>query len=172
MLLPEKIQQVLNGDFLIQEMSELFKSSTSALFLGRGSHYPIAMEGALKMKEITYIHAEGYAAGELKHGPIALVEDNVPIVVIAPDDELTDKLASNVKEVVARGGRVVVIGGKKSVNALFDDAFSALTLPDVDPFISPIVSVIPMQLLAYHVAVIKGTDVDRPRNLAKSVTVE
>jgi glucosamine--fructose-6-phosphate aminotransferase (isomerizing) len=130
------------------------------------------MEGALKLKEISYIHAEGYAAGEMKHGPIALIEDGIPVIVIAPSDSLLDKTASNMQEVIARGGRVVFITditGEKKLGTL---AAHTIALPEVDPFVTPILYAIPVQLLAYHTAVAKGTDVDQPRNLAKSVTVE
>ncbi len=140
------------------------------LYLGRGTSYPIALEGALKLKEISYIHAEGYAAGEMKHGPIALVDDRVPVIVVCPTDGLFDKTASNVQEVVARGGRVLLLSDARGIARLGHDM--AVTLPDADPFVAPILYAIPVQLLAYHVAVAKGTDVDQPRNLAKSVTVE
>jgi glucosamine--fructose-6-phosphate aminotransferase (isomerizing) len=146
--------------------------ATDVLYLGRGTSYPIALEGALKLKEISYIHAEGYAAGEMKHGPIALIDETVPVIVIAPSDELFEKTASNVQEVVARGGRVVFFGDAAGISGLGDIAATCIALPAVDPFVAPILYCIPVQLLAYHVAVLKGTDVDQPRNLAKSVTVE
>jgi glucosamine--fructose-6-phosphate aminotransferase (isomerizing) len=130
------------------------------------------MEGALKLKEISYIHAEGYAAGELKHGPIALISDGVPVIAIAPSGELFDKTASNVREVMARGGRVILMSDAAGLAALGDEVFATVELPEVDPFVAPILYAIPVQLLAYHVAVFKGTDIDQPRNLAKSVTVE
>ena len=130
------------------------------------------MEGALKLKEISYIHAEGYAAGEMKHGPIALIDQTVPVIVIAPYDELFDKTASNMQEVVARGGRVIFLSDKDGIARLGNLAAATIELPKVDPFVAPILYAIPVQLLAYHVAVLKGTDVDQPRNLAKSVTVE
>ena len=142
------------------------------LFLGRGTGYPIALEGALKLKEISYIHAEGYAAGEMKHGPIALIDEHVPVIVIAPSDELFDKTASNMQEVIARGGRVIFLSDGPGIERLGDMAAATIKLPEVDPFVAPILYTIPVQLLAYHVAVLKGTDVDQPRNLAKSVTVE
>jgi glucosamine--fructose-6-phosphate aminotransferase (isomerizing) len=142
------------------------------LYLGRGTGFPIALEGALKLKEISYIHAEGYAAGEMKHGPIALIDGGVPIIVIAPSDALFDKTASNMQEVLARGGKVIFLSDKKGIAALGGKAFFTIELPEVDPFVAPILYAIPVQLLAYHVAVAKGTDVDQPRNLAKSVTVE
>jgi glucosamine--fructose-6-phosphate aminotransferase (isomerizing) len=142
------------------------------LFLGRGTSYPIALEGALKLKEISYIHAEGYAAGEMKHGPIALIDENVPVIVVAPSDELFDKTFSNLQEVMARGGRVVFLSDAEGVRKLGGQAMAVVELPKVNPFVSPILYTIPVQLLAYHAAVAKGTDVDQPRNLAKSVTVE
>ncbi|MGQ0526601.1 MAG: glutamine--fructose-6-phosphate transaminase (isomerizing) [Alphaproteobacteria bacterium] len=142
------------------------------LYLGRGGMYPLALEGALKMKEISYIHAEGYAAGEMKHGPIALIDENVPVVALAPSDALFEKTASNIQETRARGGKILLISDAKGVAALKNDSAWALTMPDAHPFIAPILYAIPVQLLAYHVAVLKGTDVDQPRNLAKSVTVE
>ena len=142
------------------------------LFLGRGSAYPIALEGALKLKELSYIHAEGYAAGEMKHGPIALIDDAVPVIVAAPSGPLFEKTASNVQEVVARGGRVVLLADREGIRRIGDKVWAAIELPRVDPFVAPILYAVPVQLLAYHVAVVKGSDVDQPRNLAKSVTVE
>ncbi len=142
------------------------------LYLGRGVGYPIALEGALKLKEISYIHAEGYAAGEMKHGPIALIDETVPVIVIAPSDKLFEKTASNMQEVIARGGRVIFMSDKAGIEKLGDMAAATIELPEVDPVVAPILYAIPVQLLAYHVAVLKGTDVDQPRNLAKSVTVE
>ena len=133
---------------------------------------PIALEGALKLKEISYIHAEAYAAGELKHGPIALIDDSVPVIVVCPSDELYDKTASNVQEVVARGGRVVFLSDKPGIARLSAKVAATIELPETDPFVAPLLYAIPVQLLAYHVAIAKGTDVDQPRNLAKSVTVE
>jgi glucosamine--fructose-6-phosphate aminotransferase (isomerizing) len=140
-----------------------------ALFLGRGALYPIALEGALKLKEISYIHAEGYPAGELKHGPLALVDKNMPVIAVAPNDDLLEKIKSNLQEVRARGGELYVFTDTiKTV----DTGIHLIEMPSVDSLLAPIVYTIPMQLLAYHVAVLKGTDVDQPRNLAKSVTVE
>ncbi len=156
----------------IQDIAEEFAQVRDLLYLGRGSNYPIALEGALKLKEITYIHAEGYAAGELKHGPIALVDEATPVIVVAPSDDVFEKTASNVQEVMARGGRVLLVTDQAGHRALGDKATWSLVLPTVPPLIAPIVFVIPLQLLAYHVAVRRGTDVDQPRNLAKSVTVE
>ena len=152
-------------------MANHFIDRDHALFLGRGSMFPIAMEGALKLKEISYIHAEGYAAGELKHGPLALVGEEVPVVAVAPNDELLEKLQSNLHEVKARGSHLYVFAAE---DADFNEetGMTVIRLPKVSPLLAPIVYVIPLQLLAYHVAVGKGTDVDQPRNLAKSVTVE
>ena len=167
---PAQISQVLALDDQIEKLSDLFVEKQHALFLGRGAHYPVAMEGALKLKEISYIHAEGYPAGELKHGPLALVDDNMPVVAVAPSDELLDKVKSNLQEVHARGGQLIVFGDEHQFAGNEDGR--TLLMPSCHPVISPILYTIPMQLLAYHVAVQKGTDVDQPRNLAKSVTVE
>ena len=169
--LPTKVAEVLTCEDRLKEIAEDLVSARDVLYLGRGSSYPIALEGALKLKEISYIHAEGYAAGELKHGPIALIDEHVPVIVIAPSDALLDKTVSNVQEVVARGARVIFFSDQGGVERLGVKAAS-VALPDVDPFVAPILYAIPVQLLAYHVAVAKGTDVDQPRNLAKSVTVE
>lgn len=169
--LPAKVEQVLSMDKAIQELAEDFADKSNSLFLGRGDQYPIAMEGALKLKEISYIHAEAYAAGELKHGPLALVDADMPVIVVAPDNELVEKLKSNVEEVRARGGLMYVFADK---NAKFcsDKTMKVLEVPTCDPLLAPIIYTIPLQLLSYYVALIKGTDVDQPRNLAKSVTVE
>ena len=171
--LPEAIQSALGVDERIKALAEIFGPKQHALFLGRGVQYPIAMEGALKLKEISYIHAEAYPAGELKHGPLALVDEDMPIIAVAPSDELLEKLKSNLEEVRARGGEMFVIADAKSARD-FDGSNGGhlITVDHVSDFIAPIVMTIPMQLLAYHVAVIKGTDIDQPRNLAKSVTVE
>ena len=134
--------------------------------------FPLALEGALKLKEISYIHAEGYASGELKHGPIALVDENMPVIVMAPSDKLFDKTASNMQEVMARGGKVIFVTDAKGAQEAGDDAWQTIVMPTVHPFLAPIIYAVPAQLLAYHTAVLKGTDVDQPRNLAKSVTVE
>jgi glutamine---fructose-6-phosphate transaminase (isomerizing) len=142
------------------------------LYLGRGTSYPLALEGALKLKEISYIHAEGYAAGEMKHGPIALIDDRVPIVVLAPSDELFEKTLSNVQEVLARGGRVAMISDREGLARLAGQVTWSIEVPRCESFVAPLLYAIPVQLLAYHIAVLKGTDVDQPRNLAKSVTVE
>jgi len=173
---PGLIAEALGMDGDIVRITNDLSKARDVIYLGRGETYPLALEGALKLKEISYIHAEGYAAGELKHGPIALIDENTPVVVIAPDDELFEKTASNVQEVAARGGRVIMItNAPDKVPALSGDAAKSLKVikaPDCDPFIAALVYSVPIQLLAYHTAVHKGTDVDQPRNLAKSVTVE
>ncbi len=169
--LPAKIEQVLSMDEAIQGLAEDFADKHHSLFLGRGDQYPIAMEGALKLKEISYIHAEAYAAGELKHGPLALIDADMPVIVVAPNNELVEKLKSNVEEVRARGGLMYVFADKQA-QFVSDQTMTVLEVPHCDPLIAPIIYTIPLQLLSYHVALIKGTDVDQPRNLAKSVTVE
>ena len=169
--LPVLIKQALELDYRIRLIAERFVDKHHALFLGRGSHYPIALEGALKLKEISYIHAEGYPAGELKHGPLALVDDDMPVVAVAPGDELIEKLMSNLEEVRARGAELVVFADENSPIES-RPGVTVLKMPECAAAVSPIVYTVPVQLLAYHVAVFKGTDVDQPRNLAKSVTVE
>ncbi len=172
---PGRALEVLNHDKAIEELAHILVEARDVLYLGRGTAFPIAMEGALKLKEISYIHAEGYAAGEMKHGPIALIDENVPVIVIAPgNDPLFEKTAGNVQEVIARGGNVIFFSDKDGVARMESQAkpTASLILPEVDPFVAPILYAIPVQLLAYHTAVLKGTDVDQPRNLAKSVTVE
>jgi len=169
---PGRAAEVLNHDERIQQIAQRVAEARDVLYLGRGSSFPIALEGALKLKEISYIHAEGYAAGEMKHGPIALIDDTVPVVVIAPSDDLFEKTASNIQQVVARGGRVILVSDAKGIAAVGSYAVEAIEMPAIDPFVAPILYAIPVQLLAYHTAVVKGTDVDQPRNLAKSVTVE
>ena len=169
--LPEQLKSTLALDKQIQALAEEFANKHNSLFLGRGSQYPIAMEGALKLKEISYIHAEAYAAGELKHGPLALIDADMPIIVVAPNNDLLEKLKSNVEEVRARGGILYVFADQEAgFNS--DATMRVMPMPKVDEVIAPIVYTLPMQLLSYHVAIIKGTDVDQPRNLAKSVTVE
>jgi len=168
--LPRQVEVVLQLSEAIEEMAQSFADMQNALFLGRGTFYPVALEGALKLKEISYIHAEAYPAGELKHGPLALVDDRMPVVCALPDDPLLEKVLSNLQEVRARGGELFLFSDKKIHIPL--DRFQNLTLDDICPGTAPIVYTIPLQLLAYHVAVLKGTDVDQPRNLAKSVTVE
>ena len=169
---PARAADVLNHDERIREFAHELAQARDVLYLGRGTSYAIALEGALKLKEISYIHAEGYAAGEMKHGPIALVDESVPVIVIAPSDPLFEKTASNIQEVAARGGRVIVFSDREGAARLDEIAAATVALPAVDPFVAPILYAIPVQLLAYHTAVLRGTDVDQPRNLAKSVTVE
>jgi len=171
--LPAMAAKILNHDSEIQAIAKDIAQARDVLYLGRGALYPLAMEGALKLKEISYIHAEGYAAGEMKHGPIALIDDDVPVVVLAPsNDPLFEKTASNIQETVARGGKVFLISDQGGTDALQDQSVWTVTLAEVHGFVAPILYALPVQLLAYHVAVAKGTDVDQPRNLAKSVTVE
>ena len=170
--IPARAAEVLNNDDTLRALAHEVAEARDVLYLGRGTSYPIALEGALKLKEISYIHAEGYAAGEMKHGPIALIDEDVPVIVIAPSDELFEKTASNMQEVIARGGRVIFFSDAKGVERLGALAATTVTLPQTDPFVAPILYAIPVQMLAYHTAVLKGTDVDQPRNLAKSVTVE
>lgn len=170
--LPGQFSEALKLEHDIELMARDLSRARDVLYLGRGPAFPLALEGALKLKEISYIHAEGYAAGELKHGPIALVDEDMPVIVIAPRDELMDKTVSNIQEVAARGGRIILIGDGDAVRQTGLDNVAALTMPDIDPVVAPIVYAAPIQLLAYHVAVFMGKDVDQPRNLAKSVTVE
>jgi glucosamine--fructose-6-phosphate aminotransferase (isomerizing) len=169
---PAALNGALAYDESIEAMAHNIASARDVLYLGRGTDYPLALEGALKLKEISYIHAEGYAAGEMKHGPIALIDDAVPVIVIAPSGPLFDKTVSNMQEVQARGGKVVLISDYDGVQAAGEGCMATITMPKVHPLIAPLVYAVPVQLLAYHVAVAKGTDVDQPRNLAKSVTVE
>ncbi|MDO5404552.1 MAG: glutamine--fructose-6-phosphate transaminase (isomerizing) [Proteus sp. (in: enterobacteria)] len=169
--LPSRIESMLSKDKVIEALAEDFSEKSHALFLGRGDQYPIAVEGALKLKEISYIHAEAYAAGELKHGPLALIDADMPVIIIAPNNELLEKLKSNIEEVRARGGLLYVFADQ---DAGFEEneTMKLISLPHVEELIAPIFYTVPLQLLSYHVALIKGTDVDQPRNLAKSVTVE
>jgi glucosamine--fructose-6-phosphate aminotransferase (isomerizing) len=169
--LPSIIEQTLQMDQAIEELAERFRDKHHALFLGRGTQYPIALEGALKLKEISYIHAEAYPAGELKHGPLALVDNDMPIIAVAPNNDLHEKLKSNLEEVKARGGELYIFADKHSGLVAAEGQF-VMEVPHVSDLLAPIVYTIPLQLLSYHVALIKGTDVDQPRNLAKSVTVE
>jgi len=169
--LPSRIEQMLSQDKQIEALAEEFSDKQHALFLGRGDQYPIAMEGALKLKEISYIHAEAYAAGELKHGPLALIDADMPVIVVAPNNELLEKLKSNIEEVRARGGLLYVFADRDAGFAA-SEGMRIIPLPHVEEMIAPIFYTVPLQLLSYHVALIKGTDVDQPRNLAKSVTVE
>jgi glutamine---fructose-6-phosphate transaminase (isomerizing) len=171
--LPAQINEVLNMEEAYQHIAEeILAEARDVLYLGRGLSFPIALEGALKLKEISYIHAEGYAGGEMKHGPIALIDEAVPVVVVAPTDPIFDKIASNFEQVKARGGKLVLLSDESGNARLGTHAAAAMRLPTVDPMVAPIVYSIPVQLLAYYTAVAKGTDVDQPRNLAKSVTVE
>ncbi|MEO8547317.1 MAG: glutamine--fructose-6-phosphate transaminase (isomerizing) [Sphingomicrobium sp.] len=169
---PAAINAALGHDDQIAAMAHLISPARDVLYLGRGPDYPMALEGALKLKEISYIHAEGYAAGEMKHGPIALIDELVPVIVLAPSGPLFEKTVSNMQEVRARGGQIVLISDAKGIAAAGEGTIATIEMPQVHPLIAPLVYAVPVQLLAYHVAVLKGTDVDQPRNLAKSVTVE
>src|SRR5438477_164987 len=169
--LPRALERVLHVEPQVKMWSEKFAQLEHALFLGRGIHYPIAMEGALKLKEISYIHAEAYAAGELKHGPLALVDKNMPVIAIAPKDALLEKLKSNLQEVRARGGELHVLADEDT-RMVAGEGIHVIRMPDHAGFLSPILHTVPLQLLAYHAALERGNDVDKPRNLAKSVTVE
>ena len=169
--LPTRLGEALAMDSTVEKVAELFNDKNHTLFLGRGAQYPVAMEGALKLKEISYIHAEAYPAGELKHGPLALVDDDMPVVTVAPNNELLEKLKSNLQEVRARGGQLVVFADEKA-GMTNGEGTHVINMPHINDTLSPILYTIPLQLLSYYVAVLKGTDVDQPRNLAKSVTVE
>lgn len=169
--LPSDIEKALAFDSSIESLAEDFAEKHHALFLGRGEYYPIAMEASLKLKEISYIHAEAYAAGELKHGPLALIDADMPVIVVAPTNDLLEKVKSNIEEVRARGGQLYVFADKEA-GFVESDGMKIITMPTVNPLVAPIFYTVPMQLLSYHVALIKGTDVDQPRNLAKAVTVE
>ncbi|ONH53911.1 glutamine--fructose-6-phosphate transaminase [Pseudomonas cedrina] len=169
--LPTRLGEALAMDSVVEKVAELFADKNHTLFLGRGAQYPVAMEGALKLKEISYIHAEAYPAGELKHGPLALVDDDMPVVTVAPNNELLEKLKSNLQEVRARGGQLVVFADEKA-GMTNGEGTHVINMPHIHDTLSPILYTIPLQLLSYYVAVLKGTDVDQPRNLAKSVTVE
>jgi glucosamine--fructose-6-phosphate aminotransferase (isomerizing) len=173
--LPQIIEHGIRASAAMERVAEKFHSRTDFLFLGRGINYPIALEGALKLKEISYIHAEGYPAGEMKHGPIALIDENMPVVALAPDDAVFEKMLGNVQEAKARGGSVIAVTsvGDARMGAILhapDDI--VVPMPRTTPLLTPIVMTIPLQLLAYYIAVRRGCDVDQPRNLAKSVTVE
>lgn len=170
--LPALVMNVLAYEEMIRILAQRIVHATNIIYIGRGTSYPVAMEGALKMKELTYIHAEGMAAGELKHGPIALIDENVPVIALAPSDELFEKTCSNIQEVAARGGKVIAFCGREGAKTLADIAWKTIILPESHPLLAPFIYTIPLQLLAYHVALAKGNDVDQPRNLAKSVTVE
>jgi len=168
---PEKIGRVLEQNHTISEFAKTFTYAQNFIYLGRGYNFPVALEGALKLKEISYIHAEGYPAAEMKHGPIALISQEMPVVVIAPRCGTYEKIVSNIQEIKARKGRViaVVTEGDELVSSMAD---YTITVPETEECLTPLLTVIPLQLLAYHIAVVKGCDVDQPRNLAKSVTVE
>src|SRR5439155_24050892 len=170
--LPRALERVLHVEPQVKMWSEKFAQLEHALFLGRGIHYPIAMEGALKLTEISYIHAEAYAAGELKHGPLALIDETMPVVVIAPYDQVFEKTVSNMQEVAARGGNIILMTDAKGAAEATVESLVTIVMPDMAATFTPMVYAVPVQLLAYHTAVIMGTDVDQPRNLAKSVTVE
>jgi glutamine---fructose-6-phosphate transaminase (isomerizing) len=169
---PRHMAEALALEPQIEHLARDLAKSRDVLYLGRGTSYPLALEGALKLKEISYIHAEGYAAGELKHGPIALIDETMPVIVIAPHDRVFDKTLSNMQEVAARGGRIILVTDPKGAHATHVDQITKITLPDMAATVTPLVYAIPVQLIAYHTAVVMGTDVDQPRNLAKSVTVE
>ena len=170
-LIPEKIEQVLAQDQLIKYIAQEIKDKSNALYLGRGYNFPVALEGALKLKEISYIHAEGYPAAEMKHGPIALIDEQMPVIVIATNKSAYEKIVSNIQEVKARKGLVIAIvpQGDQTISKIAD---YTIEIPETEEPLSPLLSVIPLQLLSYHIAVMRGCDVDQPRNLAKSVTVE
>jgi glutamine---fructose-6-phosphate transaminase (isomerizing) len=169
---PDHAAEFLGHDTAMRRIAARIAEARDVMFLGRGSCFPIAMEGALKLKEISYIHAEGYAAGEMKHGPIALIDRSVPVIAVAPSGPLFEKTASNLQEAAARGGQIIVFSDAVGAAKLEGIAVETVVMPAIDPFVAPILYAIPLQLLAYHVAVLKGTDVDQPRNLAKCVTVE
>jgi len=169
---PACLNAALDHDAEIAAMAHLIAPARDVLYLGRGQDFPLALEGALKLKEISYIHAEGYAAGEMKHGPIALIDDAVPVIVLAPSGPLFEKTVSNMHEVQARGGKIVLISDAQGIAEAGENCIATIEMPRVHPLIAPLVYAVPVQLLAYHVACVKGTDVDQPRNLAKSVTVE
>jgi glucosamine--fructose-6-phosphate aminotransferase (isomerizing) len=171
---PQLIERALDASVATEKVAERFYNRTDFLFLARGINYPIALEGALKLKEISYIHAEGYPAGEMKHGPIALIDERMPVVALAPNDHVFEKMLGNIQEVKARGGSVIAISteGDHRISAVLDAGDVNLSMPATTPLLTPIVMTIPLQLLAYHISVRRGCDVDQPRNLAKSVTVE
>jgi glutamine---fructose-6-phosphate transaminase (isomerizing) len=169
---PRLANQALRVSAQIEKLARELAQVRHVLYLGRDTSYPLALEGALKLKEISYIHAEGYAAGELKHGPIALIDENMPVVVIAPHDRVFEKTVSNMQEVAARGGRIILITDEKGAAHSTIDTMETIVMPTVPDIVAPIIYALPIQMLAYQTAVVMGTDVDQPRNLAKSVTVE
>jgi glucosamine--fructose-6-phosphate aminotransferase (isomerizing) len=164
--------EALHIEEQVETLARELARARDVLYLGRGTSYPLALEGALKLKEISYIHAEGYAAGELKHGPIALIDETMPVIVIAPHDAVFEKTVSNMQEVAARGGRILLVTDKRGAAEASMETMGTLVMPDCDPIVAPLLYALPIQLLAYHTAVFMGKDVDQPRNLAKSVTVE
>ena len=170
--LPSRITDFLKHDEKIRSLASEISKARGVMYLGRGTAYPIALEGALKLKETSYIPAEGYTSGEMRHGPIALIDNDMPVIMIAPFDDLFDKTVSNTKEIVKRSGKVLFISDKRGIEKLKDIATWTIEVPEVDPFVAPILYTLPVQLLAYYTAVVKGTDIDQPRNLMKSVTVE
>ena len=169
--IPQQIETVIAQERRYQKIARKYGKARDFLYLGRGINYPVALEGALKLKEISYIHAEGYSAGEMKHGPIALIDDEMPVVVIIPNDSVFDKTLSNLKEVESRNGRIIAITDHRTAE-LEEVAWDIIDVPATNRFLMPVLTTVPLQLLAYHIAVYRGTDVDQPRNLAKSVTVE
>ena len=169
--LPDSIESSLKTEELIQIFAKDFLSAKGSMFLGRGPSYPIALEGALKLKELSYLHAEGYPAGEMKHGPLALIEDGLPVIILAPKDKYFEKTISNMQEVIARGGKVLLISDKHD-EVINENIRFKIEMPSSDELLNPFLLTIPLQLLAYHVALLKKCDIDKPRNLAKSVTVE
>jgi len=169
--LPELIKKTLKCQDQIQIIAKDFLKAKGAMFLGRGLSFPIALEGALKLKELSYLHAEGYPAGEMKHGPLALIEEGLPVVILAPKDRYFEKTISNMQEVIARGGKVILISNENN-NIISENVRFTLEIPKTDNYLMPFLMTIPLQLLAYHVAALKNCDIDKPRNLAKSVTVE
>jgi glutamine---fructose-6-phosphate transaminase (isomerizing) len=169
---PGQMTEAIKREHQIEVLSRELSKAKDVLYLGRGTSYPLAMEGALKLKEISYIHAEGYAAGELKHGPIALIDETMPVIVIAPHDSIFEKTVSNMQEVAARGGKIVLVTDARGAAEVGMDTLATIVMPTTSPIVAPILYALPIQLIAYHTAVFMGKDVDQPRNLAKSVTVE
>jgi glucosamine--fructose-6-phosphate aminotransferase (isomerizing) len=172
MATPGLMAEAFKREPQIESLARDLSKAADVLYLGRGTNYPLALEGALKLKEISYIHAEGYAAGELKHGPIALIDEKMPVIVLAPFDAVFEKTVSNMQEVAARGGKIVLIGDQRAEHESAVKFFRAITMPDMAPDFAAIPYAVPVQMLSYHTAVVMGKDVDQPRNLAKSVTVE
>jgi glucosamine--fructose-6-phosphate aminotransferase (isomerizing) len=170
--LPAAVSAALGTEAQVEKIAKGLSKAKDVLYLGRGQMFPVAMEGALKLKEISYIHAEGYPAGELKHGPIALVDEVMPVIVVAPSDDLQEKTLSNMQEVAARGGQIILVTDAEGQGRIGQGVAETIVIPRIASFVAPILALIPVQLLAYHTAVFMGTDVDQPRNLAKSVTVE